>query len=87
VIKEKVKERYGSIVQTGTFESVCATTECCCSSEVFSAVQMAKNIGYHAKELIATIRKAGFNSLQVLQEATYLEDGRLIISLVAKAIK
>jgi arsenite methyltransferase len=50
-IKEKIKERYGSIAQTGTFESVCATTECCCSSEVFSAVQMAKNIGYDAKEL------------------------------------
>jgi hypothetical protein len=50
-IKEKIKERYGSITQTGTFESVCATTECCCSSEVFSAVQMAKNIGYDAKEL------------------------------------
>jgi 2-polyprenyl-3-methyl-5-hydroxy-6-metoxy-1,4-benzoquinol methylase len=51
VIKEKVKERYGSIAQTGTFESVCTTTECCCSNEVFSAVQMAKNIGYDAKEL------------------------------------
>jgi ubiquinone/menaquinone biosynthesis C-methylase UbiE len=51
VIKEKVKETYGSIAQTGTFESVCTTTECCCSSEVFSAVQMAKNIGYDAGEL------------------------------------
>ena len=50
-IKEKVKERYGKIAQTGTFEGVCATTECCCSSEVFSAVEMAKNIGYDAKEL------------------------------------
>ena len=50
-IKEKVKERYGQIAQTGTFEGVCATTECCCSSEVFSAVEMAKNIGYDAKEL------------------------------------
>jgi arsenite methyltransferase len=50
-IKEKVKERYGQIVQTGTFEGVCATTECCCGSEVFSAVEMAKNIGYDAKEL------------------------------------
>jgi arsenite methyltransferase len=51
VIKEKVKERYGKIAQTGTFEGVCATTECCCSSEAFSAVEMAKNIGYDAKEL------------------------------------
>jgi len=51
VIKEKVKERYGSIAQTGTFESVCTTTECCCGGEVFSAVQMAKNIGYDAKDL------------------------------------
>jgi arsenite methyltransferase len=50
-IKEKVKKRYGSIAQTGTFESVGVTTECCCSGEVFSAVQMAKNIGYDAKEL------------------------------------
>ncbi|MFY9797240.1 MAG: protein-L-isoaspartate(D-aspartate) O-methyltransferase, partial [Candidatus Nitrosopolaris sp.] len=50
-IKEKVKERYGKIAQTGTFEGVCATTECCCSSEVFSAVEMAKSIGYDAKEL------------------------------------
>ena len=31
VIKEKVKEKYGSIALTGTFESVCATTEYCCS--------------------------------------------------------
>jgi SAM-dependent methyltransferase len=51
VIKEKVKERYGSIAQTGTFEGVCATTECCCRGDVFSAVQTAKNIGYDAKEL------------------------------------
>jgi hypothetical protein len=28
-IKEKVKERYGKIAQTGTFEGVCAGTECC----------------------------------------------------------
>ena len=53
VIKEKVKERYGSIAQTGTFERRLSVqpTECCCSSEVLSAVQMAKNIGYDAKEL------------------------------------
>jgi len=41
VIKEKVKERYGSITQTGTFESGCTTTECCCCSQVSSSVQMA----------------------------------------------
>jgi arsenite methyltransferase len=51
VIKGKVKERYGSITQPGSFESVCGTTECCCGSEVFSAVQMAKKIGYDTKEL------------------------------------
>ena len=50
-IKEKVKERYGMIAQPGTFEGACATTECCCSSEVFSAVEMAKSIGYDTKEL------------------------------------
>ncbi|MFZ0510785.1 MAG: methyltransferase domain-containing protein, partial [Candidatus Nitrosopolaris sp.] len=33
--------------------SCCAPTECCGSSEVISAVQMAKNIGYDAKELEA----------------------------------
>ena len=50
-IKEKVKERYGKIAQTGTFENICTTTECCCKSDVFSAVQSAKNIGYDAKDL------------------------------------
>ncbi len=50
-IKEKIKERYGKNAQTGTFEGVCATTECCCSSEGFPVVEMAKNIGYDAKEL------------------------------------
>ncbi|MFZ0222171.1 MAG: hypothetical protein WAM42_10850 [Candidatus Nitrosopolaris sp.] len=37
-----------------------------------------------------SIRKAGFNSVQVLQETQYLEhktDGRIITSLVVKAIK
>ena len=52
-IKEKVKERYGKIAQIGNSESCCAPTECCGSSEVISAVQMAKNIGYDAKELEA----------------------------------
>ena len=37
--------------KTGTFESVCESTGCCCSNEVLSAVQMAKKIGYDAKEL------------------------------------
>jgi len=31
VIKEKVEERYSSIALTGTFESVCVTTEYSCS--------------------------------------------------------
>ena len=37
-----------------------------------------------------SIRKAGFNSVQVLQETQYLEDktdGRMVTSLVVKAIK
>ena len=37
-----------------------------------------------------SIRKAGFNSVQVLQETQYLEDktdGRIITSLVVKPIK
>ena len=37
-----------------------------------------------------SIRKAGFNNPEVLQETTYLEDktdGRIITSLVVRAIK
>jgi hypothetical protein len=53
-IKEKVKERYG---KTGNSENCCMPTECCggsSSSEVMTyAVQIAKNIGYDAKELEA----------------------------------
>ena len=49
-IKEKVKERYGKIARS---ESCCAPTECCGSNEVIWAVQMAKTIGYDAKELEA----------------------------------
>ncbi|MGC1932693.1 MAG: arsenite methyltransferase [Candidatus Nitrosopolaris sp.] len=52
-IKDKVKERYGKIALTGYSENCCAPTDCCSSSEVISAVQMAKNIGYDAKELEA----------------------------------
>src|SRR5215467_16403102 len=52
-IKEKVKERYGKIALTGNSESCYAATEFCDSSEVFSSVQMAKKIGYDAKELEA----------------------------------
>ena len=55
-IKEKVKQRYGKIALAGNSESCCMPTECCSSgsssSEVMtSAVQIAKNIGYDAKEL------------------------------------
>jgi arsenite methyltransferase len=54
-IKEKVKQRYGKIALAGNSESCCMPRECCVSgssSEVMtSAVQIAKNIGYDAKEL------------------------------------
>jgi arsenite methyltransferase len=50
-IKEEVKERCGKIALEGNSESCCASTECCGGSELISAVQMAKNIGYDAKEL------------------------------------
>ncbi|MGB6530288.1 MAG: hypothetical protein WBF33_19465 [Candidatus Nitrosopolaris sp.] len=46
-IKVKINERYRNS------ESCCAPAECCSSSEVISAVQMAKNIGYDGKELEA----------------------------------
>ncbi len=52
-IKEKVKERYGKIALTTTSESCCAPTESCDSSQVIPAVQIAKNIGYDAKDLEA----------------------------------
>jgi hypothetical protein len=70
IIKEKVKERYGKIGQT----DVCATTECCCSSEVFSAVEMAKTIGYDIKEL---------ESIPM----GYKTNGRIITTLVVKATR
>ena len=54
-IKEKVKQRYGKIALAGNSESCCMPAECCggsSNSEVMiSAVQIAKNIGYDAKEL------------------------------------
>ena len=53
-IKERVKERYGKIALTGNSESCCAPTECCggdSSISEISPVQIAKNIGYDAKEL------------------------------------
>jgi arsenite methyltransferase len=58
VIKEKVKERYGKVALTTNSEICCMPTESCCggssSGEVMtSAVQMAKNIGYDAKDLEA----------------------------------
>ncbi|HYA82218.1 MAG TPA: hypothetical protein VEH06_02025 [Candidatus Bathyarchaeia archaeon] len=55
VIKEKVKERYGKLALTENSESCCMPAECCggSSSEVISTVQIAKNIGYDAKELEA----------------------------------
>jgi arsenite methyltransferase len=52
-IKEEVKERYGKIALTGNSESCCAPAECCGDIEMISPIQMAKNIGYDAKELEA----------------------------------
>jgi len=52
-IKEKVKKRYGKIALTTSYECCCAPTESY-SSEVISAVQIARNIGYDAKELEAS---------------------------------
>src|SRR5215472_2441982 len=54
-IKEKVKQRYGKIAIAGNSESCCMPTECCSSGSSSSseAVQIAKNIGYDAKELEA----------------------------------
>ncbi len=51
-IKEKVKERYGKIALAGNSEGCCASTECCLGGvSLTSSVQIAKNIGYDAKEL------------------------------------
>ena len=51
-IKEKVKERYGKIALAGNSEGCCASTECCVGGvSLTSSVQIAKNIGYDAKEL------------------------------------
>jgi len=52
-IKEKINERYGKIALTGNSESCCAPTECCGGGSIseISPVQIAKNIGYDAKEL------------------------------------
>jgi hypothetical protein len=52
-IKERVKKRYGKIALTTSYEGCCAPTESY-SSEVISAVQIARNIGYDAKELEAS---------------------------------
>ena len=45
-IKEEVKERYGK-----SSEGCCAPSECCGSGSETSLMQIAKNIGYNAKEL------------------------------------
>ena len=46
-------ERYGKSALTGNSESCCAPTECCGGGSIseISPVQIAKNIGYDAKEL------------------------------------
>ena len=47
-------------------------------------------MGLTKENYLDSIRKAGFNSFEVLQETAYLEDktdGRTITSLVVKAIK
>jgi len=51
-IKEKVKERYGKIALAGNSQGCCTPTECCGGGvSLTSSVQIAKNIGYDAKEL------------------------------------
>jgi arsenite methyltransferase len=51
-IKEEVKERYGKIALAGkSSEGCCAPSECCDSGSQTSLMQIAKNIGYDAKEL------------------------------------
>jgi SAM-dependent methyltransferase len=51
-IKEEVKERYGKIALAGkSSEGCCAPSECCGSGSETSLIQIAKNIGYDAKEL------------------------------------
>ena len=52
-IEEKVKERYGKIALITNSESCYAPTESCDSSEIISTVQIAKAIGYDAKDLVA----------------------------------
>ncbi len=53
-IKEEIKERYGKIALVGkSLECCCAPSECCGSGSENSAIQIAKNIGYDAKELEA----------------------------------
>ena len=51
-IKEEVKERYGKIALAGKSSEGCsAPSECCGSGSETSLMQIAKNIGYDAKEL------------------------------------
>jgi SAM-dependent methyltransferase len=51
-IKEKVKERYGKIALAGNSEGCCTPTECCGGGvSLTSPIQVAKSIGYDAKEL------------------------------------
>ena len=51
-IKEEVKERYGKIALAGkSSEGCCAPSECYGSGSETSLMQIAKNIGYDAKEL------------------------------------
>jgi arsenite methyltransferase len=51
-IKEKIKERYGKIALAGNSQGCCTPTECCGGGvSLTSSVQIAKNIGYDAKEL------------------------------------
>jgi arsenite methyltransferase len=53
-IKEEIKERYGKIALVGkSLECCCAPSECCGSGSENSPIQIAKNIGYDAKELEA----------------------------------
>lgn len=57
MIKEKIKERYSKIAVTGNSLQGCCgggPTECCSDNStisVLSPLQIAKNTGYHSKEL------------------------------------
>jgi hypothetical protein len=55
-IKEKVKERYGKIALTGSYDCCCVPGQCCSdssnnNSNGRSAIESAKLIGYDSKDI------------------------------------